>query len=153
MATLPSATSPATDPLGRWGNTAAAPLPSPVLIEPNRLVCPSAARPPADVPISIALNRIDFAELGLAFRFYEPPSFTNVFPALGSSNGGVRVTISGSGFLGFSTLLTLGRCRWGKGLHTTELLSLTDEQIEARGRDLEDAMPSVRRSDDPLLAH
>ena len=62
-----------------------------------------------------------------------------MFPALGSSNGGVRVTISGRGFLGFSTLLTLGRCRWGLGAHTTALLSLTDEQIvcaSARREDL-----------------
>ena len=127
------------DTLCRWGNNSLSPRTSPYSLDATQLVCPSAARSPDDVPISIALNRIDFAELSLAFRYYEPPAFSSVFPELGSSNGGVRVTVSGRGFLGFSELLTLGRCRWG-GSYTTALLSLADEQLVCASARRDDLM-------------
>ena len=52
------------------------------------------------------------------FRYYSNPAFSAVEPTRGSSNGGVRVTITGSGFDVFSGLAEQARCRWG-AVHTT----------------------------------
>ena len=64
----------------RWGAGAdAADAAAPRL--PTELVCASAAdQPSGDVELSIALNAIDFANLSLAYRYYEPPSFASVEP-------------------------------------------------------------------------
>lgn len=90
------------------------------------LACSS---PVSSVCRSIALNRVDFADLGLEYRFYAAPSFSSIGPALGASNGGVRVTIRGLGFSRFSGLAEFAACRWGSGEHMTVPLSLTDEEI------------------------
>ena len=71
--------------LCRWGADAGAPVTSPASLAPNTLVCPAAPRAEGNVEVSIALNRVDFANLSLAYRYYDAPSFFSVGPSLGSS--------------------------------------------------------------------
>lgn len=125
------------DTLCRWGNET---FTSPESLSAGQLVCRSAPLPAGDVPVSIALNRVDFAALGLAYRYYAAPSFSSIGPALGASNGGVRVTVKGSGFARFSGLAASARCRWGAGRFTTTPVTLADDELvclSARRADLQ----------------
>ena len=115
------------DTLCRWGNATHSPVTAPVSIQPTTLICPTVAQPPGSVDVFIALNKIDYANLDLDFKYYVAPSFSSVSPTLGASSGGVRVTISGRGFLGFTEDASLGRCRFDH--QPTRLLRLTDTEI------------------------
>ena len=119
------------DTLCRWGNASdSSPVTIPVSVQPESMVCPSAPLPRGLTELSIALNSIDFANLTLFYRSYEAPTFETVGPTLGSSNGGVRVTITGIGFQRFAERASSCRCRWGESsAHTTVPVSLTDSVI------------------------
>jgi hypothetical protein len=58
--------------------------------------------PPAshlgDVAVGVTMNGFDFVELPAAFRYYPCTSAHSISPSLGSSDGGMEVTVRGSGF-------------------------------------------------------
>ena len=92
--------------------------------ERYEIVCltPAAAQP-GTVPVAISLNgaETDFGPIERSFKYYQQPrpkgnggveDLTQLTPVGGPLGGGTRVTIYGSGFTAFSSLMEYVLCRW-----------------------------------------
>ena len=95
------------------------------------------------VGLYVALNNADFADTGMAFKYYEQPStFTRALtdvahcdasydqrcaPALhptgGVNEGGTSVIVYGEGFDAFRSDPELASCRWGAAITTPTAIS------------------------------
>lgn len=99
----------------------------------RQIVCIAPPHAPAIVLLQVSLNGQDFGGRAAFYTYYDSPNLTSVVPT-----GGVpsrdpalapTVTISGSGFLGFSEAPT---CRFGCALSQARILSNTHFACEVR---------------------
>lgn len=65
-----------------------------------RLVCPSPANSntTARLPFEISLNGVDWSSTGFHYSYYEEPIMTDIYPDMGSTQGGDEIFIKGEKF-------------------------------------------------------
>mmetsp|Transcript_30094 Transcript_30094/g.45977 ORF Transcript_30094/g.45977 Transcript_30094/m.45977 type:complete len:186 (-) Transcript_30094:1638-2195(-) len=65
-----------------------------------RLVCKSPANPntSAHLPFEVSLNGVDWSTTGFTYSYYDEPVMTDIYPDMGSVNGGEDIYVKGEKF-------------------------------------------------------